>query len=89
MDRIPRRTAIYAIEECIIYFSELRDSLRDIVLHVGQREQEENIIHSDAFWRSFVSRAMTGERIEHELWDSRKFYLCGTRQKQRCKAKPR
>jgi hypothetical protein len=69
MDRILRRTANRAIEECIIYFSELRDSLRDIVIHVGKREDTEGIVNSDAFWRSFISKATIKGRIEHELWD--------------------
>jgi hypothetical protein len=69
MDRILRRTASYAIEECIIYFSELRDSLRDIVIHIGKREDTENVVNSDAFWRSFISKATVQGRIEHELWD--------------------
>ncbi len=69
MDRILRRTANRAIEECIIYFSELRDSLRDIVIHVGKREDTEDIVNSDAFWRSFISKATVSGRIERELWD--------------------
>jgi Putative DNA-binding domain len=69
MDRILRRTANRAIEECIIYFSELRDSLRDIVVHIGKRVDTENIVNSDAFWRSFISKATVQGRIEHELWD--------------------
>jgi Putative DNA-binding domain len=69
LDRILRRTANSAIEECIIYFSELRDSLRDIVIHIGKREDTENIVSSDAFWRSFISKATVQGRIEHELWD--------------------
>ena len=69
MDRIMRRTANRAIEECIIYFSELRNSLRDIVIHIGKREDTENIVNSDAFWRSFISKVTVEGRIEHELWD--------------------
>ncbi|MGH9342813.1 MAG: hypothetical protein ACRD19_03500, partial [Terriglobia bacterium] len=69
MDRILRRTANHAIEECIIYFSELRDSLRDVVIHVGKREDTENFVNSDAFWRAFISKATVKGRIEHELWD--------------------
>jgi hypothetical protein len=69
MDRILRRTANSAIEECIIYFSELRDSLRDILIHIGKREDTENIVNSDAFWRSFISKATVQGRIERELWD--------------------
>jgi hypothetical protein len=69
MDRILRRTANRAIEECIIYFSELRDSLRDIVVLIGKREDTENIVNSDAFWRSFIFKATVKGRTEHELWD--------------------
>jgi hypothetical protein len=69
IDRILRRTANRAIEECIIYFTELRDSLRDIVIHIRKREASENIVNSDAFWRSFISKAAVKGRIEHELWD--------------------
>ena len=66
---ILRRAANYAIDECIIYFSELRDSLRDILNEIGKRADTENIVNSDAFWRSFISKATAGDRIEHELWD--------------------
>ena len=69
MDRILRRTANHAIEECIIYFTELRDSLRDIVILIGKREDTENLVNSDAFWRSLISKAAVKGRIEHELWD--------------------
>lgn len=68
-DRILRRAANRAIEECIIYFSELRDSLRDILIHIGKREDTESIVSSDAFWRSLISKATVQGRIEHELWD--------------------
>ena len=47
IDRLLRRTANHAIEECIIYFSELRDSLRDVFIHIGKREDTENIVNSD------------------------------------------
>ena len=69
MDRILRRAANRAIEECIIYFSELRDSLRDIVIHIAKREDTEDIVNSDAFWRSLISKATVPGRIEHGLWD--------------------
>ena len=69
LDRILRRTANRAIEECVTYFSELRDSLRDILVHIGKRDDTEHIVHSDAFWRSFISKATVQGRIENELWD--------------------
>ena len=69
MDRILRRTANRAVEECIIYFSEIRDSLRDILVHIGKRDDTEKIVNSDAFWRSFISKATVQGRIENELWD--------------------
>jgi hypothetical protein len=69
MDRILRRAANYAIDECSIYFSELRDSLRDILNEIGKREDTENIVNSDSFWRSFIAKATAKGRIEHELWD--------------------
>ncbi|MEG9438526.1 ATP-binding protein [Edaphobacter sp. HDX4] len=34
-----------------------------------EREDTENIVNSDAFWRSFISKATVEGRIEHELWD--------------------
>lgn len=69
LDRILRRTANRAIEECVTYFSELRDSLRDILVHIGKRDDTENIVNSDAFWRSFISKATVQGRIENQLWD--------------------
>ena len=69
MERVLRRAANHATEECIIYFTELRDSLRDVIIHIGKREDTENIVTSDSFWRSFISKAAVLGRIESQLWD--------------------
>ena len=69
IDRLLRRAALHTIEECTIYFTELRDSLRDILNEIGKRDDTENIVNSDSFWRSFISKTTAEGRIEHELWD--------------------
>jgi len=69
VERVLRRTTRMISDECVTYFSFLRDSLRDILNEIGKREYRENLISSDAFWRSFVSKAITSGKVETQLWD--------------------
>jgi hypothetical protein len=68
-DRLLRRATRMILDECVTYFSSLRDSLRDILNEIGKREHRENLVTSDAFWRSFVSKAIASGKVETQLWD--------------------
>jgi predicted HTH transcriptional regulator len=57
------------VDECVTYFTELRDSFRDILNEIDKRETRENIVTSDSFWRSFVIKAVSCGKVETEIWD--------------------
>ena len=67
--RLVTRTAHKTYEECSIYFSELRDSLRNIMIDIGKAEEQQNLIGSDAFWGDFVLKAVRTRKTETQLWD--------------------
>jgi hypothetical protein len=69
VERVLRRATQMISDECVIYFTFLRDSLRDILNKIGKREDRENLISSDTFWRSFVSKAIISGKVETQLWD--------------------
>ncbi len=64
-----QRTTWNIVEECVTYFTFIRDSLRDIENEIGKREARENVINSDFFWRSFVVKAIKSRKVETQLWD--------------------
>jgi hypothetical protein len=67
--RVVSRTARRAYEECAIYFSELRASLRNILIDIDKAQEQQTLIGSDAFWRNFVLKAVQAKKTETQLWD--------------------
>lgn len=67
--RIVARTTRRVYEECAIYFSEIRDSLRNILLDIDEFKAHQNLVHSDAFWREFILKAVRTKKTETQLWD--------------------
>jgi hypothetical protein len=67
--RVLARASKKIFKECSIYFAEIRDSLRNILIDIDKFEEQKNVMHSDAFWREFVARAVQTKKTETQLWD--------------------
>jgi len=68
-NRVIRRAARKAYDECASYFLEIRDSLRNIKLDIEKLKQQREIYESDDFWRTFIEKARSSKIAEPELWD--------------------
>lgn len=66
---VHRRTAYDASNEFAEYFEQLRDSLRNVILDIEQREKKERLFMSDNFWRSFTLKAAASNKTEQKYWD--------------------
>ena len=58
-----------AYEECAVYFTYVRDSLRNILLDIEKLEEQRELMHSEAFWRNFILKAVQTKKTEAQLWD--------------------
>jgi hypothetical protein len=63
------RAAWTVFGECATYFTCLRDSLRNVLLDIEKRIEQHQLIDSDAFWRSFILKAVETKKTEPLLWD--------------------
>lgn len=65
---LPRAAgAIYT--ECVSYFTEIRESLRNILIDIDKHERQQKLIYSDSFWRDFIPKAAKAKTAEPQLWD--------------------
>jgi hypothetical protein len=67
-----RRTAWETFAECATYFTELRDSLGNILLDIDKLSEQRSLMHSASFWRSFIAASMDVKGAETQLWDFKK-----------------
>ena len=66
---IVKRASHAIFNEFAVYFRELRNSLRNIILDIDKYKDEERLIHSDQFWRQFISNAVRTQKAEPQFWD--------------------
>jgi hypothetical protein len=66
---IIRRTGHAVYDNCATYFSEIRDSLRNIQLDIGKFNEQRDLYESDEFWRRFLLKACQVKTSEPQLWD--------------------
>lgn len=66
---VVRRTAHAVYDNCAVYFSEIRDSIRNIKLDVERFIEERELYDSDDFWRTFITKASKLKTAEPQLWD--------------------
>jgi hypothetical protein len=64
-----RRTAWETFRRCATYFTEIRDSLQNILLDIEKLAEQQFLIHSASFWRDFIVAAITAKKVEPQLWD--------------------
>jgi Schlafen, AlbA_2 len=67
--RVLTRAASAICNECVSYFTELRESLRNVLIDIEKLEQQRELIYSDSFWREFISKAAKAKTAEPQLWD--------------------
>lgn len=66
---VVRRTARTVYDNCATYFSEIRDSLRNIEIDIEKFAEERELYESDDFWRAFITKAIKVKTAEPQLWD--------------------
>lgn len=64
-----RRTAYTVQASCETYFTEIRDSLREIVIDIEKFKEQRDLFQSDKFWREFIIKAREAKICETQLWD--------------------
>jgi hypothetical protein len=64
-----RRTVYETYGECAIYFTEIRDSLRNILLDIDKFCEQQALIHNISFWREFIVKAVHSKLAEPRVWD--------------------
>jgi|SRR5579864_1228386 len=67
--RVLPRAASAICNECVSYFTELRESLRNVLIDIEKFEQQRELIYSDSFWREFIPKAVKAKTAEPQLWD--------------------
>jgi hypothetical protein len=67
--RVVSRAANEIFDNCAIYFTELRQSLRNIVLDARKMKEQYQLFNSDKFWREFIPKAAKAKKVETQLWD--------------------
>ncbi len=67
--RVVRRTAREVFTNCATYFSEIRDSLRNIELDIKKFKSQNEMLQSDAFLETFIRKAAGARMTEPQLWD--------------------
>ena len=63
------RTSRKILDEFATYFEELRQSLRNIILDIKGYNAQTKLLYRESFWKSFITKAMSINRIENQLWD--------------------
>ncbi|HKY28645.1 MAG TPA: ATP-binding protein [Pyrinomonadaceae bacterium] len=64
-----RRTAYAVYENCVTYFTQIRDSLRNILIDIEKYKEQRALFDSDEFWREFITKARNAKTSESQLWD--------------------
>ena len=63
------RAAFTAYDDCATYFTCFRDSRRNILIDIEKAMEQRQIIHSEAFWRNVILKAVGSKKTETQLWD--------------------
>lgn len=69
MGRVVASASRMAYDACAVYFEQIRDSLRNILLDVDKFIEQRNLVSSDAFWKAVVEKAIRINSAEAQLWD--------------------
>ncbi len=66
---VVRRTGYAVYENCETYFTQIRDSLREIKVDIEKFKAQLDLLQSDKFWREFIAKARIVKTSESQLWD--------------------
>jgi len=66
------RTFHRVLSEFATYFEFLRNSLRNIIVEIEKYNDQMKLLYRESFWKSFIIKAMSNNRIENQLWDFKK-----------------
>lgn len=66
------RTLPKVLNELATYFEFLRQSLRNIILEIEKYNDQMKLLYRKSFWKSFITKAKSSDRIERQLWDFKK-----------------
>jgi hypothetical protein len=66
---VVRRTGYSVYENCETYFTQIRDSLREIKVDIEKFKAQRDLFQSDRFWREFITKACHVKTSETQLWD--------------------
>jgi hypothetical protein len=67
--RLIRRARYAVYDNCETYFTELRQSLRNILVDIEKFKEQRDLFQSDKFWREFIAKACHAKTTETQLWD--------------------
>ncbi len=67
--RVHLQTSYEALREFSEYFEFIRNSLQNILVDIEKYVEQRDLMKSDSFWRSFISRAIVSRKAEPQLWD--------------------
>jgi hypothetical protein len=68
-NRVIRRTRYAVYDNCETYFTELRQSLRNVLVDIEKFKDQHDLFQSDKFWREFITKACHVKTSETQLWD--------------------
>lgn len=68
-EKIQTKAVNLALSQFTEYFEHLRDSLRNVLVKIEQREENERLITSDDFWRQFIIASSSSAKTEQKFWD--------------------
>jgi len=57
------------LDEFATYFEFLRQSLRNIILEIMRYNAHTQLLNRESFWRSFITKVMSQNKLETQLWD--------------------
>ena len=52
-----------------MYFEQIRDSLRNVLLDIEKCLEQQNVLYSESFWRDFIGKAVATKKTETQVWD--------------------
>ncbi len=72
MSRVYTQTSYESLREFAVFFEFIRNSLRNELLDIKKREEQQNLMKSEVFWREFIEKAKSEKKAEPQLWDFKK-----------------
>jgi hypothetical protein len=63
------QTSHKVFDELATYFEFIRNSLKNIILEIEKYNDQNRLLYNESFWCQFVTKAMTDNRVETQLWD--------------------